>query len=52
MEEGSKVYMVDFSYPRGILEELTKHHDIVVLDHHKTAKDPFQVVGKWAWLIS
>ena len=34
----TEVYILDFSYPRGILEDLySKVTKLVVLDHHKTA---------------
>lgn len=35
-----EVYILDFSYPKDILEELkTRVKSLVVLDHHKTAMD-------------
>lgn len=35
----AKVLIVDFSYPKDVLLEMTKAaHDIVLLDHHKTAQ--------------
>lgn len=40
IEDGSHVYIVDFSYPRDVLEELRSRVDLlVVLDHHKTAQE-------------
>ncbi len=40
MVPGSEVYIVDFSYPRDVLEELQSvHKSVVVLDHHKTAEE-------------
>jgi nanoRNase/pAp phosphatase (c-di-AMP/oligoRNAs hydrolase) len=39
MEVGSKVFIVDFSYPRDELEWLAERCKIVVLDHHKTAQE-------------
>lgn len=37
--DGKMVYVVDFSYPRNVmLELLERAHDVVVLDHHTTAK--------------
>lgn len=40
MELGSDVYIVDFSYPRDVLQELQNvHNSVVVLDHHKTAEE-------------
>ena len=39
IEAGSEVYIVDFSYPRPILEALNKKMSkLVVLDHHDTAR--------------
>lgn len=38
IDDGSVVYIVDFSYPRQVLIDLAKRsHRLVVLDHHKTA---------------
>lgn len=38
IDDGSEVYILDFSYSREILEELNKRvAKLVVLDHHKTA---------------
>jgi uncharacterized protein len=40
MIAGSEVYILDFSYPRQIMEELLKQHDrVITLDHHKTAQE-------------
>jgi len=40
MIPNSEVYILDFSYPRDVLEELMKAHSkVVVLDHHKTAEE-------------
>jgi oligoribonuclease NrnB/cAMP/cGMP phosphodiesterase (DHH superfamily) len=40
MEPGSDVYILDFSYPRNVLQELQNaHNTVVVLDHHKTAEE-------------
>ncbi|MQF83135.1 phosphoesterase [SAR202 cluster bacterium AD-802-E10_MRT_200m] len=36
---GEAVYVVDFSYPREILQEAAKQCKLVVLDHHKTAME-------------
>jgi len=37
---GKHTYIVDFSYPREILEEMQKKaHALMVLDHHKTAQE-------------
>lgn len=40
------VYIVDFSYPRGILDNILEHISgrLVVLDHHKTAV--FDLIGE------
>lgn len=35
---GSKVYVLDFSYPRAVLVDLAQRADVTVLDHHKTAQ--------------
>ena len=40
MEPGSEVYILDFSYPRQIMEELlATHTQVITLDHHKTAQE-------------
>ncbi len=40
MEPGSRVFILDFSYPRDVLEQLiATHKEVVVLDHHKTAEE-------------
>jgi nanoRNase/pAp phosphatase (c-di-AMP/oligoRNAs hydrolase) len=37
--DGKVVYVVDFSYPRDVMVELLgRAHDVVVLDHHTSAK--------------
>jgi nanoRNase/pAp phosphatase (c-di-AMP/oligoRNAs hydrolase) len=37
--DGKMVYVVDFSYPRNVmLELLERAHEVVVLDHHTSAK--------------
>ena len=36
---GERVYVVDFSYPRDVLETLADRCKVVVLDHHKTAQE-------------
>lgn len=39
MNLDSEVYIVDFSYPRDVLEQLQSvHKSVIVLDHHKTAE--------------
>ena len=36
---GSRVFVVDFSYPRNVLIEMHRlAYSLVVLDHHKTAQ--------------
>lgn len=38
--DGCEVYIVDFSYPRDVLEALNKRSaKLIVLDHHKTAQE-------------
>ncbi len=40
MAAGSEVYILDFSYPRLVMEELLRQHDrVITLDHHKTAQE-------------
>ncbi len=39
IEDGSDVYILDFSYPRAVLVELAKRLNLLlVLDHHKSAE--------------
>lgn len=38
IEDGSEVYILDFSYSKEILQELNSRCKVVVLDHHKTAQ--------------
>lgn len=39
MEKGSRIFIVDFSYSRDILNGLIEiHQEVIVLDHHKTAE--------------
>jgi uncharacterized protein len=39
MDYNSRVFILDFSYPRTVLEQLRKdHYELTVLDHHKTAE--------------
>lgn len=35
--EGSKVYIVDFSFSKDIMIELDSKYDLTVIDHHKTS---------------
>lgn len=38
--ENKEIYVVDFSFPKELLEELCgKNKSVVVIDHHETAKD-------------
>jgi len=40
ISSGSNVYILDFSYPKDILEELNnRSKSLIVLDHHKTAME-------------
>lgn len=40
MEDGALVYIVDFSYPLDVLQQLAQRMArVVVLDHHKTAEE-------------
>jgi uncharacterized protein len=43
MPEGIDVYIVDFSYPRGVLEDMAhRQRSLVVLDHHKSAESELE----------
>lgn len=43
MESGSNIYIVDFSYPKDVLTGLLDASEkLVVLDHHKTAKEALE----------
>ncbi|TVQ41828.1 MAG: phosphoesterase [Gloeocapsa sp. DLM2.Bin57] len=33
----STIYLLDFCYPRSVMETLPENHQVIVLDHHKTA---------------
>lgn len=37
--DGARVFIVDFSYPRAVLEQLAERCFVQVLDHHKTAEE-------------
>jgi nanoRNase/pAp phosphatase (c-di-AMP/oligoRNAs hydrolase) len=37
IEDGSRVFILDFSYPRGVMVALAERCKVLVLDHHKTA---------------
>jgi oligoribonuclease NrnB/cAMP/cGMP phosphodiesterase (DHH superfamily) len=39
----SKVYIVDFSYPREVILDLQSRHEVIIYDHHKTAQE--QLLG-------
>jgi oligoribonuclease NrnB/cAMP/cGMP phosphodiesterase (DHH superfamily) len=42
-QDGLDVYILDFSYPRKVLEDLrSRCRQLVVLDHHKTAKEALE----------
>lgn len=41
------VYIVDFSYPHGVLVEMAKDRKVVVLDHHQTAMDDICAALGW-----
>jgi oligoribonuclease NrnB/cAMP/cGMP phosphodiesterase (DHH superfamily) len=43
LDADSEVYILDFSYPRNVLEALQERcRSVVVLDHHKTAKEALE----------
>jgi oligoribonuclease NrnB/cAMP/cGMP phosphodiesterase (DHH superfamily) len=43
VEQGSRLYILDFSYDRGTMLFLAKRvHALTVLDHHKTAQEALQ----------
>jgi uncharacterized protein len=37
ISKGDRVYIIDFSYSRQIIEQMKELADITILDHHKTA---------------
>lgn len=39
IEDDARVYILDFSYPRDVLEALDERTMLTVIDHHKTAQD-------------
>lgn len=44
---GRRVYILDFSYKRSVLEEMSrKAESILVLDHHKTAQAELEAIGR------
>lgn len=38
IEKGSKLYILDFSYKKEIIEKVNQEYNVVILDHHKTAQ--------------
>ena len=45
MEPGSRLFILDFSYPRETILELQRTHEsVILLDHHKTAAEELQGV--------
>lgn len=43
MQDGSSVYLLDFSYPRDIIESLkARMSSVIVLDHHMSAKNALE----------
>lgn len=43
MDPGSRVFIVDFSYPKHILSDMAQvMESVVVLDHHKSAKEDLE----------
>lgn len=43
VQDNIQVFILDFSYPRDVLEELRSRVDtLVILDHHKTAKEALE----------
>lgn len=42
MPGATEVYILDFSYPKADLEALAQKCKVVVLDHHKTAKEQLE----------
>ena len=49
IEDGSEVYIVDFSYKKEILEKLNERvHYLLVLDHHKTAEEELEEL-EYCW---
>ncbi len=44
---GRQVYILDFSYKRSVLEAMSRNAEsIIVLDHHKTAKEELETIGR------
>jgi len=46
LERNSTIYLLDFCYPRSVMENLQEKHQVIVLDHHKTAlEDMMGMIG-------
>jgi hypothetical protein len=47
MDDGAIIYIVDFSYPRGVILDLADRASrLVVLDHHRTAAEELKGIGR------
>lgn len=46
MPDVSEIYIVDFSYPKDVIESLAKKHTLTILDHHKTAQEALEPLIK------
>ena len=43
MGPGSRIYILDFSYPLETMLELHRQHEsVMLLDHHETARDALE----------
>ena len=43
MDAGSRIYILDFSYPLETMLELHRQHEsVILLDHHETARDALE----------
>ncbi|ELR96729.1 DHHA1 domain-containing protein [Gloeocapsa sp. PCC 73106] len=46
LKSESTIYLLDFCYPREVIETMLKNHTVIVLDHHKTAlEDMVGLIG-------
>jgi oligoribonuclease NrnB/cAMP/cGMP phosphodiesterase (DHH superfamily) len=45
MKIGSRVFILDFSFPRDIMVNLIEKHRVTCLDHHKTAQEALLGLG-------
>ena len=46
MGPGSRIYILDFSYPLETMLELHRQHEsVILLDHHETARDALEGPG-------